>query len=488
MKYGLLALLFTAISIPVVADYEKGYELFKQKRYEDALVFLEEAINTRPDWYFPILLAGQCQYQMKNYEAALRNFDDVLTLEVPSDQIPLVKYQIARTYMAMRDWDKAIAQFTEVMSLVPDRKKFEILVNRGQCEVQAAKTAGNDQKALPYFRRAVKTFGEALALNVNHPLKEEAAFQKAYSQYKASELGGGSTGAMRAGIGAFQDVLEMNPKEKRAHQYIISLRFQLVRSLRGSQRETEYANAADDIAKYLQYWPNDTEFRYKRGLALQGATKYKEAIPVLKTVSQERADDHEVWFALASCQMAIKQFDAAIRNFQKAINNGGQNNPNAYSFTAYCYREQKAGCYHTDIPLYKNAISALEKGLKINSGNSTLKEDLERNRNNLSTLQQNLATENANHKATLENIASLKKTIELNLAKLQVNVDRNISQPTEELAQAIASGREVIQEDRAALAKEYTQLEKYAKEAAKCEGSDYDYLAEMRRVLNERES
>ncbi|QTD53275.1 tetratricopeptide repeat protein [Sulfidibacter corallicola] len=461
----------------------------KQGKFQEAIVLLDESIASYPDWYFPILLKGQANMKLKKFDVALRNFNDALTLEIPTKDIPGVKYSIVQCYMSLKDYNKAIHAIDDLMPLVPASRKFDLLLNRGQSEMQIAKSSegsGNNKKAQTFYSKAIVSFTEALKAPVgkkNHEI--EAAFQKAYAQYKIGNAKGGIQ-SLEKSIKAFEDVIERNKREERAHKFLIDLSFRVAQSSAKSRQPTRYQETVSYIDRYLSIWPNKPEMMNKKGAALQGAKKYREAVEVFKLVTKLLPKDGTVYFSLGSCQMAAKQFAEAIGSFQKAIANGEKGNHNIYSFIAYCYQEQKQGCYNTDIPLYTNAVKILEQGVKNVSGQGKgkIQGDLQRKKDNLNILEENKSTDNSNHMAAITNVTKLERSIDANRDKLQRNQELYIRQPTEELRLAIEEGKKAIREDEGSMQNELEVLRRYVRESGKCGGQGtFDNYDKMREVI-----
>ncbi|MDJ0838485.1 MAG: tetratricopeptide repeat protein [Acidobacteriota bacterium] len=492
MKNGLVLFVFLAgIALPGLAqdEHKRAMELFKSRQYKEAIVLLEESIASHPDWYFPIMLKGYCNQKLKKYDEALRNFNDSLTLEPPTSEIPKIKHAMANTYKIQKKYDKAIQAFTDLIKLSGEEKHFDLYFNRGQCEMQIAK--GDRSKAQSYFSKAVVSFSEALKKPTNRKdLQIEASFQKAFAQYKIGNLKGGIS-SLEKSIQAFQDVIRRNEKEKRAHTFIVNLQFQIVEKSKGAGKTAAYNKAVSYIERYLKSWPDDVDMINKKGLALQGAKRYKDAIAVFQAVAAKRPNDGEVLFSIGSCQMADKQFATAINTFKKAMDKGLTQDPRVYSFTAHCHQKQKQGCDGPDIPRQKAAVDVLNLGIKTVTSpqaKQALQGELKRASNNLEILTSNVATDKDNHTTTLTNISEVQKTIRGNLRLLEKNKEKHLQQATEELAAAIKLGEEAISNDRKTLVEEFKTLTKYIKAAEKCGGQKYyPRFNEMKQVYAARD-
>lgn len=473
-------------------EHKRAKEHYNRGEYKDALALLEESIQTYPDWWFPILLKGQCNQKLGKHEEALRNYNDALTLEVPTNVVPQVRFYIAKTYMEAKDYKKAVAAFTEAAPLVPASIKFDIFFSRGQCEMQIAKAAEDKDQgnAKSYYSKAIVSFTEAL----KHPVKQsklsiEASYQKAYAQSRIGNISGGIK-SLEDSIRAFQDVISRDPKEKRAHATIINLQLEIINASKGDAKVAAYNKVVEYLDRYLANWPKDDDKLIKKALSLQGAKRYKEAISVCKLILKSQAKNGEIWFTKGSCEMADKQFNAAITSLENARKNGQDKNPQVYSFIANCYNKQKNNCYANDIPLEKKAVAVLEQGVNALSGQhkSLIQKEYERKKNNLNILTENLATDNKNHLTAVTNIRELSKTIGANTQKLQKNRDMYIEQPTDDLRAAIDKGQKTIDEDKKNLEEQYKALNDYIKAIKKCGDTEsYKHYNDMVALMKTRQ-
>jgi tetratricopeptide (TPR) repeat protein len=413
---ALLTLFVSALTGFAQDEHKKAMEFYKEGRFQDALAMLEESISTYPDWYFPVLMKGQTNLKLGNYKEAVSNFNDAMTLEIPGNELPKARYGIAQAYMFMEDYPKAIHAFDELIPLTPPSRLFDVYFSRAQSEMQVAKAAEdkNDRnKANSYYSKAIVSYSEALKHPVNDEAKEvEALFQKAFSQYKIGNFEGGIA-SLEKSIQAFQNVIAENPKEKRAHQFLINLSFEIVEKSPDTRKPDRYGDAVGYIDRYLSHWPGDAAMINKKGLALQGARQYKEAINVFKSLVRMQPENGEAYFSLGSCQMAAKQYQEAIASFNKALAKGQEKNPNVYLYSAYCFQEQKSSCENLNIPFYESAVSILEKGLtKVSgTGKAMIQKDLGNKKSNLEILRTNFSTENQNHQVVIENITQVLSTM-----------------------------------------------------------------------------
>ncbi len=455
-------------------EWKRAHSEYKAGRYNEALVLLEEAIASHPDWWFSIFLRGKCQFALGNYREALTSYNDAMTLEIPTEQIPVVKYDLARTQMAGKDYSSAIKTFTELVPLVPGARKFDLYYNRGQCELQIAKAAeesGAKEKQMSYYSKAIVSFSESEKYTAPDPrLGIEAVFQKAYSQFKIGNKSGTRT-SLENCIQGFEQVLKKDQRHEDAHRFLIEVSFQLTDLASERDKIAAYDRTVGFIDRFLSIWPKNAKMVNRKGQALQGAKRYTEAVTVFKQYVQMQPNDGMGYFSLGSCQMAAKDYDAAIESYNKAIAKGANQNQNVYVFAAYSFTQQKNDCYRHDIPLYQKAVDILNKGIRSNPGNSAIKRDLDAKKGNLQILLDNQRTEDENRKRALENIGNLRNTIAVNEERLARNTEMHISQPTAELETAIQEGRTVIKESRLELERELKELQQLFDDAKRCGGA-----------------
>lgn len=470
-------------------EWKRGHELYKQGNYKEALVLFEEAVKTHPDWWFSIYLKGKCQFSLNKVKESITSFNEALTLEIPTDQMPVVKYDLARAQMAVNDYLSAIKSFTDLIDLAPSSRKFDLLYNRGQCELQVAKAAEekkDKEKLISYYSKAIVSFSEAEKYNSKDPrLSVESLFQKAYCQFKIGNTHG-TKASLEKCIGDFEQVLQKDKRHEDAHRFLIEVSFQLAKMASEREEAQAYGRTVGYISRYLEIWPNDAKMVNKKGQALQGQKKYADAVTVFKQYIKMQPKDGTGYFSLGSCQMASGDFDGAIESYKKAISNGAGDNQNVYTFAAYSFVQQKNDCFAHDIPLYEKAIEILRQGVKSNPGNGVIKRELDAKQANLQILQDNRRTEQENCRRALENVTSLQKTIAINEERLAANKERHIATPTAELQKAIEEGQAVIKESRTELERELKDLAALRDSAKRCGGAAAtDLFGQMEKALQE---
>ena len=97
---------------PGSMDYlKKGCDLFNKKKYDDALLDLNKAIELDAQNGEAFAFRGMVKYQQKNYKGAIEDFDDAIK-QIPDygevyDLRGIAKAELGNKLDACEDWKKA---------------------------------------------------------------------------------------------------------------------------------------------------------------------------------------------------------------------------------------------------------------------------------------------------------------------------------------------------------------------------------------------
>jgi tetratricopeptide (TPR) repeat protein len=470
-------------------DYQVAFDLFKKGKYNEAVPYLESAMDTHPDWYFPTMLMGRVQMRLGNEARAIGLFEDALTLEVPSKDIPSVKFLIAKTYMKREEYLKAIKTFDDLTELAPQARKFDVYFNRGVAQMQEGERVVSKSKdrARDFFDMAIQSFDAAVKLPPTKPeLLEKAWIQRAMGFYNINELKPDDQHIDWA-IQSFEDVLKVKANQEQAHRFIVNLHLQKVSPKTGDARERAFAEMEPKLQRFLKYWPDDAKMAKRLAQSQMGTKQYDKAAKSFRRAIQLDPNDGSLYLELGASLMATNNYKAALAEFEKAKKKGAADRPELYTYVAHSYNKQKNGCYSRDLPLTEKALANLKEGMEaLGAQASVLQPNYQRTSANLDTLRTNLKNDNDNHAIALENIDKLKAAIATNAAKLERNRDLHIQQPTAELAAAIEEGTTILTEDRKRLEEELKTVRTYLQAAKKCGDSNvFANTAAMRTVLED---
>jgi tetratricopeptide (TPR) repeat protein len=173
----------------VLAQAKKADKLFQEKKYEEALVVLDEIIKKKPDLYVVYKNVGACYFAMEDYEKALEAYMKVYGRQPDRADILI---DIANTY---NNWGKKAeaAEWYQKISL-EEIRDIDTAYNAGVVFYNA----GNPADALKYFKKSVEI---------------DAEFADGYYQLGMASV---ATNSNEEAIAAFQKFLELDPESPQA--------------------------------------------------------------------------------------------------------------------------------------------------------------------------------------------------------------------------------------------------------------------------------
>ena len=136
-----------ALTADIVADLEKGNQLFADKKYTDAMQAYEKILTDNPDVFIIYKNIGNCYFAMENYDKAIENYLKVLEKQPKSAETMTL---IGNSYVNAKNLEKAMEWYQKIP--FEEIKDTDTLYNIG---ASLANSNKNDL-ALKYFKRAVE--------------------------------------------------------------------------------------------------------------------------------------------------------------------------------------------------------------------------------------------------------------------------------------------------------------------------------------------
>ncbi len=157
-----------------VAFY-RGIELFNEGNFDLAKENFEISLNVPLDSKITALATfwlGECNYKLNNFNGALVNYQQFLTITVASNtnEIDIINYNIAYTYFKLKEYPQAIAYFKKYLNQTSSEK-----LKSNDSFLRIADSyfvTSNYKNAIEYYNKAI---------NNNVVNKDYAHFQKAIS-------------------------------------------------------------------------------------------------------------------------------------------------------------------------------------------------------------------------------------------------------------------------------------------------------------------
>lgn len=348
------------------------YDLLNKKQYEQALIFVNAAIELRPDDSEYLNDKTDVLCRLKKYDEAIELYDMALKLKPDNSYFwnskGLVLYDAGR-------YDEAISAFEKSLSLVA---KAQTSYNLAKCYAKK----GDKQNTLKYLKRPLsqlekpvfrsKSGSPLLMLSPEwhnagyiEIIKKDDVFK---SLLTAEEL----------------DKLTSFPREyESALRYYrdggsLSYERKYIEASKAYDKATEIypgfskawlskASDYEDLGKYDEVAkaygraaiisPEDDYIWSRTGMAWEKAKQYDKALEVYKKAIEVRADDNVAWIGLGGILCNMGRVDEAIKALDKAIELN-PDYPNAWYNRACAYAKRGDK---------KNALSDLSKSITINS-------------------------------------------------------------------------------------------------------------------------
>ena len=93
--------------------YDLAYQLEEQGKYQEAIVFLDKAIEKKPDLKPALLNRGADKSILKDYNGAIRDYELILIYD--SDNT-LALMNIGNNYKRLKDYKKSVEFYTEALN------------------------------------------------------------------------------------------------------------------------------------------------------------------------------------------------------------------------------------------------------------------------------------------------------------------------------------------------------------------------------------
>lgn len=167
------------------AFLEKGRQMMQQGDFQGALNFLNKAIEKDPANDNALNARGVANLELKRYKEAQLDFDQAINVN-PNIYKPY--YNRGRNQAAQQKWKEAEDDFTKAIQLAPDTA--DIYFNRGVVYFQLNK-----------FPEALQDFGKAILLN---PQNHDYYYNRGTTKLRIQDIQGA--------LNDFQQSVKINPR------------------------------------------------------------------------------------------------------------------------------------------------------------------------------------------------------------------------------------------------------------------------------------
>ncbi|WP_298239512.1 tetratricopeptide repeat protein [uncultured Algibacter sp.] len=109
-----ISLLLSSCDFKTAGDYyDLAYELEKQGKYKEAIVFLDKAIEKKPDLKPALLNRGADKSALNDYQGAIKDYELILKYD---SENTLALMNIGNNYKRLKDYKKSVGFYTEALN------------------------------------------------------------------------------------------------------------------------------------------------------------------------------------------------------------------------------------------------------------------------------------------------------------------------------------------------------------------------------------
>ncbi len=285
----LLSLFLVALSFCLIAQkdeslkyYRLGADSLSSKNYRAAHLFLQKALEYKPESSFIHFALGNCYVETKQYDSAIHHFQQAIFLD--SSQFLYVK-TLGYTFIQIKDYRQALPYLESVIQ--KDKTNDTVQLQIAICDFQ-----------LQHYENAITKCKVTLSLNPN--------------QLLAHKYLGYSYLALRNypdALKTFEDILSFEPKNASIINSIGLCEEKLGNSMEAKKRfEDAYLLSPTDIDINL----NLAESKLKVN-DIQGARK------LYLSIEPEYEVKEDIWFYIGNTYYNENKNDSAILYYEKIV-------------------------------------------------------------------------------------------------------------------------------------------------------------------------
>ena len=329
---------FPEFELASEVKYYNSLSLFKENRYEEAMVQLEDLISEaeiedKKKKEAQYLLA-RCLLNLKEYSKAIKNLESLKEslkqFEVEGSFLEKVSFDLGLAYSRQGDKEEAILEFQEFIEKYPQSELIE----------SAHFELGKDLYDLKKYKLALSE------------LEKTSTDEALYLRGKSSEELGDQEGE----IAAFKELREKYPQSVFSQEAY----FRLGNYYYNQER---YKEAIEEFDKIIQYFPQSpllSESYYWKGWSYFKLRDYKKAGEYFNKVEEDEENlslGQRAKFMVAESWYNLKDYQKAREVYEKFIEiyPEGDFSANAQYAIAWTYLENKE--YEASVKEFKKLIS-----------------------------------------------------------------------------------------------------------------------------------
>ena len=323
---------------------EKGNALFKQKRYEDAIVFYNKALKLNPNVEVLYSNKGTCEKCLKQYKESIRDYEKSLEINPKNTKnmnrlasVYIIRGQIGNAKMLQ---EKALnlepnnsifrEQMTTIEKILEDDTKLEYKIKEKKfedaeevCKRMIEKVSDFSELKLKYIKILIENVKLTEALQyINHEIN--------YEDKKSNEQFDYLTALCLYYDGQYEKAKKqinlMKSKGNSIDTKDLLEKVNTIDSIKTKANEIfkqkKYEEAIEEYTKILEFDPNNKKFNSlilaNRALCYQKLNKNVEALRDSNQSIKLNPFYARGYIKRGNVYMELKMFDDARADFQKA--------------------------------------------------------------------------------------------------------------------------------------------------------------------------
>ena len=317
-------LLFGSFALAFQTEYKKGYALYKQKKYKEAIGEFKKSVDLYPEWWWLPYMIGKCYRKMGNYNQAFTYLKRAQGLAKKDREKFATIYEQADIYFSQKNYKKVISVIRPAGSLrLPQREKGEYY-----------KLVGLSYMRLKDYKRAAANLSRAMQFLPND-FDVASHLGSAYVKLNQPDKT----------ISAMLRAVKLRPRDKEV-LYVLA---------RAYLTKKDYRNALKYALQGVKYYPADLRFRGLAGDAYLGMKDYNNTIKMYKVVLNKQPDNGLAYFRIGEAYKMLGDYGNATENLLMAARYM-PNEAQIFSSLGFIYEKSKR---------YDDAIQAYTQAYKI---------------------------------------------------------------------------------------------------------------------------
>lgn len=338
------------------SDWDRGVALYNKGDFRAALVEFQDIALERPDaagaWYY----IGLCEFKLKHYdrvELPLSHAIDLLEIQSPaSSDIAGAWYTIGVSHYLQARYESATRPLERYIEITTRAKR--------EVDLSARTALGRS-----YF--SLERYDEAIRLLTSTPAEKAAVGSDRVKENAANAYYLGAIYFKREdddrAIPALREALKGNPDDVAAMDLLAE---SLIRKARKSNSDARWLEAAE-VGEKLKAARDDLKTANILGRAYLGAKQFESAVAPLEKIAKANPDNGQAWLYYGIALSRSGRMRKAMEALEMTIQLSPDSIP-ALSELAYVYESDKQ--YQQALRIYEKAYAA--------SGDASIKASMER--------------------------------------------------------------------------------------------------------------